>query len=189
MDILDIKLQLNNRLNNIKLINIANNILNKYYRENSRGVFHNVLLDRFDTYYNVIETLNDVKYNEFELKIIANKIWNMKGSIYSIYEFCKYFNIKILSMNSNSYNRVKLTIGEVNTDNLIKFDIELKKLIHDLLLSSGATDWNSKYGYANYNDNDESIDILYDSYILKCEVNNDIKINVSTGYIKYFDFT
>lgn len=130
-----ISLKLNDRLNKIPIYNKCEVILDELYNnlDSKIETYDRAYLeDSYPTFYKLTKILSH-NYTERELITIANYVYHLKGSIISIEEFCRLFNIDIVVNYQDFQLDVNFTLKNVYVDDPITFRMLLQKLMYELL--------------------------------------------------------
>lgn len=132
-----ITLRLNERLNKVPLFADVESILDNLYVNNKSNMStykSYYLEDSYKTFYELSKLIKH-SYTDQELITIANYIYHLKGSIISVDEFCRLFNINIYLNYQDFDLKIEITLGNLHIDDQISFSYYIKKLINELLFS------------------------------------------------------
>lgn len=109
-----LSLNLNERTRSVPLLRMVEDVLTSYNSQQSTSSKDFFLEDCFPAFSNLMPILNvDVestspflsfhKYSDFELRMIANEVYSLKGDVQAILEFASHFNIRVLRL-SDTYD-------------------------------------------------------------------------------------
>lgn len=130
----NVSLRLNKNTNKITMFNQAESLLDLYYN-NEEAQFNSKeikLESHYNTFYNLVSLLTH-DYSNQELIIIANYIYHLKGSKFSLEEFNRFFNCEIICSFVDYQVDLNFVVVNVDTQSIEKFIYWYKLLIFELL--------------------------------------------------------